>query len=83
MNRKLKLVALLLVFGLSSVRPVSAAEGLDLGGMLAFHAERGAEATIALTRVDDPSAFGVVRARSSIRSECSARLVQIFWPLTM
>ena len=27
--------------------------------------------------------FGVVRASSSIRSECSARLVQIFWPLTM
>ena len=25
---------------------------------------------------------GVVRASSSIRSECSARLVQIFWPLT-
>ena len=36
---------------------------LDLGGMLAFHAERGAEATIALTRVDDPSAFGVVPTR--------------------
>ena len=27
-------------------------------------------------------AFGVVRASSSIRSECSAREVQIFWPLT-
>lgn len=26
--------------------------------------------------------FGVVRASRSIRSECSARLVQIFWPLT-
>ena len=26
--------------------------------------------------------FGVVRASSTIRSECSARLVQIFWPLT-
>ena len=25
---------------------------------------------------------GVVRASSSIRSECSAREVQIFWPLT-
>ena len=25
---------------------------------------------------------GVVRASSSIRSECSARLVQTFWPLT-
>ncbi|MND04967.1 hypothetical protein D3C83_255030 [compost metagenome] len=25
--------------------------------------------------------FGVVRASSSIRSECSAREVQIFWPL--
>ena len=40
MNRKLKLVALLLVFGLSSVRPVSAAEGLDLGGMLQLHMKR-------------------------------------------
>jgi hypothetical protein len=29
------------------------------------------------------SSRGVVRASSSIRSECSARLVQIFWPLTM
>jgi hypothetical protein len=28
------------------------------------------------------SSRGVVRARSSIRSECSARLVQIFCPLT-
>ena len=26
--------------------------------------------------------FGVVRASSSIKSECSARLVQTFWPLT-
>ena len=25
---------------------------------------------------------GVVRASSSIRSECSARLVQTFWPFT-
>jgi NDP-sugar pyrophosphorylase family protein len=33
---------------------------LDLGAMVAFHDERGAEATIALTEVDDPSAFGVV-----------------------
>ena len=28
------------------------------------------------------SPAGVVRARSSIRSECSARDVQIFWPVT-
>ena len=33
---------------------------LDLGAMVRFHDERGAEATIALTQVDDPSAFGVV-----------------------
>jgi NDP-sugar pyrophosphorylase family protein len=33
---------------------------LDVGALVAFHAERDAEATIALTRVDDPSAFGVV-----------------------
>jgi len=33
---------------------------LDLSAFLAFHVERDAEATIHLTRVDDPSAFGVV-----------------------
>ena len=38
--------------------------------------------------VDRPSvrfataSIGVVRASSSIRSECSAREVQIFWPRT-
>ncbi len=33
---------------------------LDLSAMVAFHDANGAEATIALTRVADPSAFGVV-----------------------
>ena len=33
---------------------------LDLGAMVRFHDERGAEATISLTQVEDPSAFGVV-----------------------
>lgn len=33
---------------------------LDLAALLRFHDERGAQATIALTRVEDPSAFGVV-----------------------
>jgi mannose-1-phosphate guanylyltransferase len=33
---------------------------LDLGELLSLHAERGAEATISLTPVDDPSRFGVV-----------------------
>jgi mannose-1-phosphate guanylyltransferase len=32
----------------------------DLSSLIAFHAKRGAEATISLTPVDDPSAFGVV-----------------------
>jgi mannose-1-phosphate guanylyltransferase len=32
----------------------------DIAGLVAFHRERGAEATISLTPVDDPSAFGVV-----------------------
>jgi mannose-1-phosphate guanylyltransferase len=36
---------------------------LDLDALVRFHDERGAEATIALTRVDDPSAFGVVPTR--------------------
>ncbi len=29
------------------------------------------------------SSRGVVRQSSTIRSECSAREIQIFWPLTM
>ena len=33
---------------------------LDLSRVLAFHADRGAEATIVLHAVDDPSAYGVV-----------------------
>ena len=33
---------------------------LDLDAMVRFHDERGGEATIGLTQVDDPSAFGVV-----------------------
>ncbi|MCZ7526863.1 MAG: NDP-sugar synthase [Acidimicrobiia bacterium] len=36
---------------------------LDLGALVRFHEERRAEATIALTRVEDPSAFGVVPTR--------------------
>jgi mannose-1-phosphate guanylyltransferase len=33
---------------------------LDIGELVRFHRERGAEATISLTPVDDPSSFGVV-----------------------
>jgi mannose-1-phosphate guanylyltransferase len=33
---------------------------LDIGALLAFHRSHGAEGTIHLTPVDDPSAFGVV-----------------------
>ena len=33
---------------------------LDVGTLLELHRDAGAEATIALTRVEDPSAFGVV-----------------------
>ncbi len=36
---------------------------LDLSAFIAFHESRGAEATISLARVDDPSAFGVVPTR--------------------
>ncbi len=36
---------------------------LDLDALVAFHDERNAEATIYLTRVEDPSAFGVVPTR--------------------
>jgi mannose-1-phosphate guanylyltransferase len=34
--------------------------GLDVSALVDFHRDRGAEATIALTPVEDPSAFGVV-----------------------
>lgn len=37
--------------------------GLDLSALVRFHGERGAEATIHLARVPDPSAFGVVPTR--------------------
>ncbi len=37
---------------------------LDLPALLAFHAQHGGEATIALTEVDDPSAYGVVPTRA-------------------
>jgi len=33
---------------------------LDVTALVAFHERRGAEGTIALTKVDDPSAYGVV-----------------------
>lgn len=36
---------------------------LDLGAMLEFHEQRGAQASIYLCRVDDPSMFGVVPTR--------------------
>lgn len=36
---------------------------LDLDAMVRFHDEHDAEATISLTRVEDPSAFGVVPTR--------------------
>jgi NDP-sugar pyrophosphorylase family protein len=36
---------------------------LDLDALVAFHDRRGAEATICLTQVSDPSAFGVVPTR--------------------
>jgi mannose-1-phosphate guanylyltransferase len=37
---------------------------LDLSAFVAFHESRGGSATISLTRVEDPSAFGVVPTRS-------------------
>ncbi len=40
---------------------------LDLSAMVAFHDARGAEATISLYEVDDPSAFGVVPTRDDGR----------------
>jgi len=40
---------------------------LDLGGLIAAHERAGAEGTISLHRVDDPSAFGVVPTDGSGR----------------
>jgi NDP-sugar pyrophosphorylase family protein len=40
---------------------------LDLGAMVRFHGEQGAEATISLTQVEDPSAFGVVPTQADGR----------------
>lgn len=37
---------------------------IDLGAMLSLHRERGAKATIALTPVEDPSAYGVVETNA-------------------
>jgi mannose-1-phosphate guanylyltransferase len=42
---------------------------LDLTGLVAFHRDRRAEATIALTPVADPSAFGVVATDEAGRVE--------------
>ena len=39
----------------------------DLGAMLRFHAERGAAATIYLTRVPDPTAYGLVELEATGR----------------
>lgn len=38
--------------------------GLDLGALVAAHEARGARGTLHLTRVEDPSAFGVVPTRA-------------------
>ena len=40
---------------------------LDLGAALAFHRLKGAQATIVLTRADDPTAFGMVETDSAGR----------------
>ncbi|NLV54550.1 MAG: nucleotidyltransferase family protein [Acidimicrobiales bacterium] len=42
---------------------------IDIDALVAFHDDRGAEATIALHRVDDPSAFGVVPTDAAGRVE--------------
>ena len=40
---------------------------MDLAGMLAFHRDKKARVTISLSRVDNPSAFGVVETNGSGR----------------
>ncbi|MDY7019681.1 MAG: nucleotidyltransferase family protein, partial [Chloroflexota bacterium] len=43
---------------------------LDLASMLAFHREKGAKVTIALTWVDNPCAYGVVESEGDGRITC-------------
>jgi mannose-1-phosphate guanylyltransferase len=43
---------------------------LDLTEMIAFHRENGAKATIALTPVEDPTAYGVVELDPQSRVRC-------------
>jgi mannose-1-phosphate guanylyltransferase len=42
---------------------------VDVAGLVAFHRDRGVDATIHLTRVEDPSAFGVVVTDAAGRVE--------------
>lgn len=54
------------------IEPVLAFNGdvffdLDIDKFVSFHARRGSMATIALTKVDDPSRFGVVKTNSQGR----------------
>jgi mannose-1-phosphate guanylyltransferase len=49
-----------LVSGLVIVLNGDVLTDVDLSAMLRFHAQRGARATIFLTRVDDPSPYGLV-----------------------
>ncbi len=42
---------------------------LDVSAQLALHEQRGARATLALTPVEDPSAYGLVRTRARRRGE--------------
>jgi mannose-1-phosphate guanylyltransferase len=42
---------------------------IDLGALVSFHDDRGAEGTISLTRVEDPSQFGVVPTDADGRVE--------------
>ena len=43
---------------------------LNIAGMLAFHRHKGAKVTIALTWVDNPTAFGVVETDDDGRVKC-------------
>ncbi len=56
-----------LVEGLVAVLNGDVLTDLDLSAMLAFHRARGAAATIALTRVPDPAAYGLVETEADGR----------------
>lgn len=77
MMRKVKFLALLLMLGLTAVRPAAAAEELDLGGMLKLHMQRTRKMIIPLVAAMPEDKYDF-RATPQIRSfrEMAVHLIQ-------